>query len=139
MKPGARLAFVCWRAVAENPWAKVPLDAAIAEVGPPAPQAPGAPGPFAFADASRVRAILAAAGFESVDVRPFDARVRYGDAPDDAAKYLVAMGPASRLLASHDDATVARAVLRTRASLAPFASAQGVRVPGATWIVTATR
>jgi SAM-dependent methyltransferase len=62
--PGGRLAFVCWRHPAENPWMMVPLEAALRFVPPPPPMDPTAPGPFAFADASRVRAILMAAGFE---------------------------------------------------------------------------
>jgi SAM-dependent methyltransferase len=139
MKPGARLAFVCWRALAENPWAKMPLDAAIAVVGKPEPPPPGAPGPFAFADASRVRAILEHAGFGSIEARAFDTRVEYAKTVDTAASRLVAMGPASRLLANHDEPTRAKVVAGARELFAPFVTPSGVQIPGATWIVTAAR
>src|SRR5271165_620747 len=47
MKPGARLAFACWRAARDNPWLIVPLRA-IAGHAPPLPETgPEDPGPFA--------------------------------------------------------------------------------------------
>jgi len=35
--PGGRLVFVCWADLADNPWFKVPRDAAIARLGPVPP------------------------------------------------------------------------------------------------------
>jgi SAM-dependent methyltransferase len=61
LKPGGRLAFVCWQAVQDNPCMFVPLTAAGQHITLPAPLAPDAPGPFAFADAERVRGILSRA------------------------------------------------------------------------------
>jgi SAM-dependent methyltransferase len=76
LKPDGPLAFVCWRALAENPWMQAPLQAALPLLPPMAPPDPVAPGPFAFADASRVRSILSQAGFASVTISPFDRRRR---------------------------------------------------------------
>src|SRR5262249_38336345 len=59
LRPGGKLAFVCWQSLAENPWMLVPLGAAFQIIPPPPMPAPDAPGPFAFADQSRVRSILA--------------------------------------------------------------------------------
>src|SRR5881628_2723223 len=58
LRPGGRLGFVCWQAVPENPWIAVPLEAAAQHMALPPPPAPGAPGPFSFADPERVRRIL---------------------------------------------------------------------------------
>ncbi|HEY5006799.1 MAG TPA: class I SAM-dependent methyltransferase, partial [Caulobacteraceae bacterium] len=59
LKHGGRLSFVCWRPFAENPWMTVPLAAAQPFFPDPAPPTdPLAPGPFAFADPERLRAIL---------------------------------------------------------------------------------
>ena len=66
LKRGGRLVFVCWRPLAENPWMLAPLQAALPFIPPVAPPDPTAPGPFAFADASRVRSILSDAGFAAV-------------------------------------------------------------------------
>src|SRR2546427_6919777 len=63
LRPGGRLAFVCWQALPENPWLFVPLRAAAQHLTLPPPPAPDAPGPFAFAAPNRVRGILPRAGF----------------------------------------------------------------------------
>jgi SAM-dependent methyltransferase len=48
LEPGGRLAFVCWRALADNPWLTVPLEAASRYIAlPPAPRANRA-GSFRF-------------------------------------------------------------------------------------------
>ena len=48
LKPGGRLAFVCWRAFAENVWAFAPYQAALSLLPPQEPSDPHAPGPFAL-------------------------------------------------------------------------------------------
>ena len=54
LRPGGRVAFVCWRALAENPWATVPWEAAR-PVFPPAPPAdPAAPWPFSLGERARI-------------------------------------------------------------------------------------
>src|SRR6202171_5724009 len=64
LRSGGRCVFVCWRAPGDNPGAVAPLSAARAAMGvTPAPADPNAPGPFAFADEERLRAILSGAGF----------------------------------------------------------------------------
>jgi len=140
LKPGARVAFVCWRAITENPWAKIPLDATVREMGSkPEPADASAPGPFAFADRGRVCGMLEQAGFRDAEAEAFDARVVYGKTALEAAKRVAAMGPAARLLVERDDATVARVVARTAEGIARFEGPEGVAVPGATWVVTARR
>jgi SAM-dependent methyltransferase len=50
LRPNGRLAFVCWRALEENPLDILPLRAASAHLPPRPPNNPDAPGPFAFAN-----------------------------------------------------------------------------------------
>jgi SAM-dependent methyltransferase len=70
--PGARLAFVCWRE-GDNPMFSVGVDLLAAQLeSPPAPADPTAPGPLAFGNAERVRAILTDAGWSDVDLEAFD-------------------------------------------------------------------
>src|SRR5262249_35488351 len=53
-RAAARIAFVCWRAMDDNPLFTAPLAAASATGIPmPEPADPHAPGPFAFADRER--------------------------------------------------------------------------------------
>ena len=58
LRPNGRLAFVCWRALEDNPLDILPLRAASAHLPPQPAHDPDAPGPFAFANPDRVRGIL---------------------------------------------------------------------------------
>src|SRR5205807_2271621 len=78
LAPGGRLAFVCWRALESNPWAAAPLVAAQSLLPPRPPVDPHAPGPFAFADGDRLRAILEAAGWHSIEIRAHDSTMWMG-------------------------------------------------------------
>ncbi len=137
MKPGGRLAFVCWRAPAENPIMALPMAAALAHVPTPAPAPePGAPGPFAFAEPDRVRTILAGAGFSNVDLTPHAEKIGGGDL-DTSLGLSLRVGPLGALLREHPDRrdTVVAAV---RAALAAHEGPDGVKLDSSTWIVTAT-
>jgi SAM-dependent methyltransferase len=130
-----RLAFVCWRPYADNPWMRIPMEAAEPFLGPPPSGDPAAPGPFAFADADRVRAILVGAGFAGVTVDAFDAPIG-GSGIDDTVSMTFRVGPLGRALAEHRDRipVVAEAVKK---AVAPYATDAGVFMPSAVWIVQA--
>src|SRR5580765_2593349 len=53
LKPGGRVAFVCWRGAAENDWVRLPMAAIKGIVPPTALSDPEAPGPFSFATRPR--------------------------------------------------------------------------------------
>ena len=60
-KPGARMALVCWRGLADDPWMEVPMNA-VAQHLPPRPKGtPNAPSMFAFANPEYVSQVLTAA------------------------------------------------------------------------------
>lgn len=135
LRPGGRLVFVCWRSLAENIWMRVPLEAAMPML-PPLPSAdPLAPGPFAFAEINRVRGILAAAGFRSIRVEPFDAMIG-GGGLEETVSLTFRVGPLARALADNRDrvGVVAESV---RSALMPYQTAEGVMMPAAVWIVEA--
>ncbi|MCK1651974.1 methyltransferase domain-containing protein [Bradyrhizobium sp. 149] len=142
LKPGARVAFVCWRGMAENDWVRLPMDAIKGIVPPTAPD-PEAPGPFSFGDRGRVGRILTAAGFTNIAIAPFDASVPFGEgatrdaAIDDAVKMTFEVGPLSRVLADQPDDIRARASAAVRAAFAGRAGERSVMIDRATWIVTA--
>jgi SAM-dependent methyltransferase len=137
MQTGGRLAFVCWRAMAENVWMTLPLQAGLRHV--PAPQAddPDAPGPFAFARAERVRGILEAAGFTNIVVAPHDVPIGGFDL-ETAAQLSLRVGPLGRLLreAPEQRDAVTESV---REVLAGYVTADGMMMPSASWIVTADK
>jgi SAM-dependent methyltransferase len=137
LKPGGRIAFVCWRPPAENPLMTAPFKAVEHLVPPQPPSDPLAPGPFAFADPERVRRILGEAGFGQVAIRPFDAEVG-GWTPAEALIVAQRVGPLGAVLRENPDLRpkVLDAVAR---ELQRHTGADGkVRMGAAVWIVTAT-
>src|SRR5437667_9101391 len=62
LRPGGRVAFICWQALRENPWLAVPLRAGAGNPPLTPPPAPDAPRPFSLGEPQRVRAILLRAG-----------------------------------------------------------------------------
>jgi SAM-dependent methyltransferase len=139
LRPGGRLAFVCWQAATDNPWMLVPMAAALQHLPPPELPAPGAPGPFAFADPERVRGILAAAGYADVSLEPVQMTLTIGGGDlDQTVDFLLQMGPTARALRDTTDAAVVtRVAAAVREALLPYATPDGVRMDSASWIVTA--
>lgn len=143
LKPGGRVAFVCWRGMAENDWMRLPVGAIKGIVPPTPPAAPQAPGPFSFGDRGQVAPILTKAGFTDVAIAPFDASVPFGEgatrdaALDDAVEMALEVGPLSRVLADQPDDIRNRASVAVRAAFAGCPGERSVMINGATWIVTA--
>lgn len=67
LKPGGRFAFAVWGATAENPWFTTVRKVLADLIELPAPVA-DAPGPFRYADADRLLALLGQAGFSDLGV-----------------------------------------------------------------------
>ncbi len=142
LRPGGRVAFVCWRPLEENPWSKVPFDAVVSVAGPSAPTPPDAPGPFALRDPARVKRVLGAAGLVDIVTAPTGAMQTVGVKPtlEAAVDFAVKLGPSSRALREiSDPALHARAVEAMRAALAAHLTPEGVRLASACWTVTARR
>lgn len=142
LKPGGRVAFICWRGAQENDWVRLPM-AAIRDIVEPAPADPNAPGPFAFGDRQRLADILAAAGFTAIDIAPFDTTLPYGRganreaAIDDALDMSFQVGPLSRALAEQSNDIRARAAEAVRAAFTKRPGEKSVLIDGAAWVVTA--
>jgi len=140
LRAGGRCAFVCWRMPRDNPWAMAPLSAARTAMGiTPPPSDPNAPGPFAFADEQRLRAILSSAGFGAIDVQRFDTAIFLGATPRAAAERVIQIGPVSRLVRESGAEHLPIILDAVERALGPLAAADGhVSLNGSTWIVSAT-
>jgi len=135
LRPNGRLAFVCWRALEDNPLDIVPLKAAAPHL--PAEPAPvsDAPGPFAFADPVRLRGILETAGFGAVEISAHDEQVGSGDL-DKMLAVCSRVGALGKIL--RESPELKPAVLpAVRSALSAYDGPDGVRLAAATWIVTA--
>ena len=143
LKPGGRLAFVCWRGGAGKDWVRLPMAAVASLVPLPPPPDPEAPGPFSFGDSGRVVRILTDAGFTDVSIAPFDHPVPFGHgatreaAVDNAVDMAFQVGPLARLLAQQPDEIRARAAEAVRRAFAAKPGERSVMIDGAAWIVTA--
>ena len=73
LRDGGRVAFCCWGPPPENPWVGG-LSAVVSRHIPLPPPDPLAPGPFAFANQERTRAILEQAGFNHIKFTPWRGR-----------------------------------------------------------------
>jgi len=138
LKPGGRLAFVCWRTPPENPWASAPLSAAKPFLPEQPPPDPLAPGPFAFADPKRVEDILSHSGFSDIRIERLDTVMTLGDDLGLTASQMLQIGPLSRAVGDVNDATRAAIVQAVHGALENFVTPDGeIAPPAACWLVAA--
>lgn len=139
--PGGRVAFVCWRPLADNEWFSIPLAAAAKHVELPAPTPLGEPGPFAFRDDGYVREMLSEAGLTDIAIDPLDETLVVGGAAsvEDTTSFLMQQGPMARALnmVEADEATRAQVAESVREAIAPHHDGEALRLHSATWIVSA--
>ena len=137
-RPGGRIAFVCWRTPQENLWASAPMAAAKPFLPDMPPVDPLVPGPFAFADADRIRAILEQAGFKDTRIEKFDGVMDMGRDLDLTAAQMLRIGPVARATADMDEAAKAKVIEAVREALGRFIRADGsIAPPVACWLVAA--
>jgi SAM-dependent methyltransferase len=142
LRAGGRLAFACWRPVKENAWVLVPMAAAAPLLTLPPPPPEGAPGPFAFGDAARVRSILEAAGFEAIAIEPVDLTMTPGGGdPDEAADTFLNVGPLASALREMNAGASLRDRVRAavRESFGSHLRDGRVELGSAIWLVEARR
>ena len=144
LKPGGRLTFLCWRPLSENLWVSVPRDAVLPLLPeiPPPPQ-PDTPGPFRFADADPLVALLRGAGFARVTCDALDRDIVVGQGATDAAatdaatRVSLDLGPSSHLIREAAPDLRARAEAAVTKILRPYAQGGVVRLRAACWLVQA--
>ena len=141
LRPGGRLTFITWQAVHLNPWMFVPMMAAAQHIQIPVPANPHAPGPFAFADAERVRGILADAGFTDLSFEELQDTVAVagGSNIDQTVQFLLQMGPTGAAMRAAAAGALEAVTAAIREALQPYVEDDGVRMEAAAWIVTGRR
>jgi SAM-dependent methyltransferase len=142
LRPGGRLAFVCWRSPQENPWLTRPMAAAAPFLELPGPPPDGVPGMFAFADGARLRQILVASGFSDVVVEGHEPQiVPGGGSVDEAVETFLSIGPVGGALreAGADASTRARVADAVRRVYEEALQGGSLRMASAVWVVRARR
>ncbi len=136
-RPGGRLCFVCWQEMFANEWIAVPAMAMVAHVGIPELPEPGAPGPFALADAQRTRGLLESAGWSEVTVEEHKDGMHIGRDPEDVVAFMLSDEMGRRLVEGRDPEAVQAGTEAALEALRPYATPEGVVLDGAYWLVTA--
>ena len=134
-KDGAALHLIAWRGAAENPFMTTAERAAAPFLPNLPPRRPDGPGQFAFADASRVRGILDAAGWTNLAIEPIDVACSF--AADDLRRYATRLGPVGLILHEADEETRTAATEAVLAAFAPYVDGDEVRFTAACWEVRA--
>jgi SAM-dependent methyltransferase len=137
LRPGGRLAFVCFRDQGLNPWWTVPLAAVAPIAKPETPAVSDGPGVFSLADARRLRAVIEQSGFVDAAYNPVDFDLLLGTDIESATEFSINAGAAAKALASLDGKLRARGRLAISQSLSRNAGPNGVTLRAATWIVLA--
>jgi SAM-dependent methyltransferase len=136
-----RFAFICWRPLAENPWARVPFSAArsaLPEAASGVPDRKDGPGPFSLADPEVITQVLRAAGFQQVEIAPFDHEVELASTGlADAVRFATTASRVAHLLEKASDVERARAASAIGEALSPYLIGERVALGGAGWTVLA--
>ena len=131
LREGGRMSFVSWANASDNPWFAIPRDAAIDQLGKPAPTPPTAPGPLAFASTDYVLDIMDGAGLDarSADIEQVD--LLFSGSVAEAAHLASNLGPAMRIMKEFDGspADVVEIKKKVAAGFQKFAVSDGMRIP----------
>jgi SAM-dependent methyltransferase len=136
--PDARMAIVCWRSLADNPWMEVPMNAVARHLPPRPSPVPHAPGMFAFAEREHVSEVLTEAGwapphFKRLDI---DLDIAAGRGLEEAVEQSTQIGAINSWLRHQAADVVSAAISSLREVLAPHADAETVRLPASMWLIS---
>jgi SAM-dependent methyltransferase len=135
LRPGGRIALTVWQSIAANEWVTA-IESALGDAEPEdaEEEADGyEPGAFSLADPALCASLLDGAGFVDVRVDGLDLPLAFGTV-DQARAFLETW-----IDDDLDAVGRARAATALERLLEENATAEGVRLPSATWLVTARR
>jgi SAM-dependent methyltransferase len=140
IRPDGRFSFVCWQPMDRNPWMSVSRIAAEPYLPIP-PMPTEGPNPFAFADTDFVRRLLEGAGFRDVRFESFETSLQLagGNDLEIVAAIMLSISQISFLYQGADEGTKAAVKKAVIDGLTPHLTSNGVRMPAASWVVTAHR
>jgi SAM-dependent methyltransferase len=140
VRPGGRLAIVCWQGPLESEWIAVASGVAVEHFGrPPDLGPPGAPGPFAFADPERLERIIAAGGFGHITIDAITRTMHMGDDLDDVVALITSLDQTKALFEGQSAEKVAAVVDALRQGFSPYDGPAGVVMNGTAWLAAAQR
>jgi len=136
LRDAGRLAFAVWTTPERNPWASMPA-MTLVERGHLPPPVTGTPGIFAMGDPSRIRELVAQAGFAEPDLEVIEFEFRYADFDDFWDTLVRIAGPLAHVINAlpEDERRATRTAIMQ--SVERYHSSDGTYiVPAATWCVS---
>jgi SAM-dependent methyltransferase len=137
--PGGQMTCLTWQSVDKNPWMMLPVVEALQLLELDRPLDPHGPGPFTFADASRLYRILRDAGFPRVQIQAYEPQLNVagGQTLDAAVEFVMEFVPMRRALSRATPAEREAVHEAIRGAIGPYERAGAVVMPSAAWIVNA--
>ena len=135
-----QLAFCCWQPRAVNPFMTMPAMAALELLPAPPEMPPRTPGPFAFAEADYVEAILTEAGFKDIAITPISHPLVFGSglSVEEIVERLVNIGPIAQMVREAPEGLQQPVREKVIAAVSPFyEQSSGMTLDGQFWQVTA--
>jgi len=131
LRRGGRLSFAAWASISDNPWFKVPRDAAVKQLGTPSPTPSTAPGPLAFQDTEYVIQILEQAGWSECTAAVEEVHFFHPSSLPDVAYLASNFGPSFRIMREFNGSPedLAEITSRTAAGFKRYAEDGGFRIP----------
>ena len=139
LKPGGRLAFVCWKTAMNNEWIRLPLDVVAGHMPLPTPPEADEPGPFSFGDINRLKRILSSAGYSDIEIAEYEAPFKLGENINEAVSFVTQIGPVSAVISQPEVDTSTRYSIDAalHEEFSSYETKAGVNLGASTWIVTA--
>jgi SAM-dependent methyltransferase len=136
LRPGGRLAFVVPHAMERCAWYTAPLAALTGRVPTPSERPSQM---FSLADPDATAELVVGAGFTDVAVEPARHALWFGPDVATAARFYARSGPVRAVVEADDTLDEAKAEAVLSVALRRYLTADGVRIPGDHWLVTAVR
>ncbi len=139
LKPGGRLAFICWAGRHENAWVTLPLQVVAKHLELPPPPGAREPGPFSLSEEGCANEILSGAGFTNIVVESFETPFVLGEDVEEALSFLMHLAPSGSAInnADIDEPTRERIAVDMAKMLESYQSNSGVCMDAKALLVTA--
>jgi len=137
MKPGGRIAFVCWQSPGRNPWLEITGEVASQYLPKPEPVGPEDPSAYAFREPDRVNRILSEAGFSGIEITSVEKKLAFELDVAGTVEQLIQYGTMAPVISQATEDIRERIKADLSEAIQGYQTSDGVMIDGAAWMVTA--
>lgn len=139
LSPEGKVALLVWGPREDNPWMSLPSRIAMARLGPVAPPAPHAPGPFGLSDMSYLNGILQASGLPDPRVQDLTIALTPEGGAEGTASLAMRIGPVTSIMREKEVSDEDRAAIHADLieGFRAFETDGQVEIPARLYLITA--